>query len=58
MCKEEGGEIPASALIVTCASGFRKDRWEMSRPNQFLHGGGEKKDCKSCPSEKCEVKEV
>lgn len=40
MCKEEGGEIPASALIVTCASGFRKDRWEMSRLNQFLHGGG------------------
>lgn len=33
MCKEQGGEIPASALIVTFASGFSKDR--MSRPSQF-----------------------
>lgn len=39
MCKEQGGEIPASALIVTCASGFSQDRREMSRLGGWGPGG-------------------
>lgn len=31
MYKEQGGEIPLSALFVTSASGLRKERQERSR---------------------------
>lgn len=31
MYKEQGGEIPLSALFVTYASGFRKERQEQGR---------------------------
>lgn len=37
MYKEQGGEIPLSALFVTYASGFRKERQERGRQSQFQH---------------------
>lgn len=44
MYKEQGGEIPLSALFVTYASGLRKKRQERSS--------------QSCPGEKCKVNEI
>lgn len=57
MYKEQGGEIPLSALFVTCASGFREER-QTEADRASFNTLRKKKNCKSCPSETCQVNEI